>query len=177
MPALNQTAQTSGVGAVHINDLGKQLFIISPLSPIDGRDSATSVSYESLQMGDIPMTSRIPRLSYEHQEPLGRPSCPQCGQLCWFPERTEFAPGRVWNSWECESCTVRFQTSVVITSDTERRHSLPPDVIATSPHRRRLSADCRRKLTGRVAPAVFEPRRDRRGDPSHLWYSFHETDL
>lgn len=70
-----------------------------------------------LEMGDIPMASRIPRLSFEHQEPLGRPSCPRCGQLCWFPERMEFGSGRVWNSWECESCSTKFQTSVLITSD------------------------------------------------------------
>jgi hypothetical protein len=60
------------------------------------------------------MTSRIPRLSFEHQEPLGRPSCPLCGQLCLFPERMNYASGRIWNNWQCDGCTARFQTSVLL---------------------------------------------------------------
>jgi hypothetical protein len=60
------------------------------------------------------MVPCFPRLSFEHQEPLGRPSCPKCGQLCLFPERMEYAPGRVLNSWQCDGCRARFQTSAAM---------------------------------------------------------------
>jgi hypothetical protein len=66
------------------------------------------------QRGGILMTSRIPPLSFEHQAALGRPSCPRCGQLCLFPERMEYSPGRVRNSWQCDGCSERFQTSVMM---------------------------------------------------------------
>ena len=67
------------------------------------------------------MTSLFPQLSFEHQEPLGRPSCPKCGKLCLFPERIEYASARVWNDWRCDSCTLRFQTSVAMTPDTQQQ--------------------------------------------------------
>jgi hypothetical protein len=63
------------------------------------------------------MTSRVPTLSFEHQHPLARPSCPRCGQLCLFPERIEYDKGHVSNSWECEGCQARFKTSVAWTSE------------------------------------------------------------
>jgi hypothetical protein len=66
------------------------------------------------------MASRFPRLSFEHQELLGRPSCPKCGQLCLFPERMGYTPGRIWNSWQCDGCTARFQTSAVLAMGIER---------------------------------------------------------
>ena len=59
------------------------------------------------------MTSRVPTLSFEHQHPLARPSCPRCGQLCLFPERIRYDNGRVSNSWECESCDTMFETAIV----------------------------------------------------------------
>ena len=52
---------------------------------------------------------------------LGRPSCPKCGELCLFPERMEFASGRVRNSWRCDSCSGRFETSAVFSSNTDKR--------------------------------------------------------
>jgi hypothetical protein len=70
------------------------------------------------------MASHFPRLSFEHREPLGRPSCPKCGQLCLFPESMQYASGRVCNGWQCDGCTLRFQTSVAMTSDTDRSRAV-----------------------------------------------------
>jgi hypothetical protein len=67
------------------------------------------------------MTSLFPQLSFEHQDPLGRPSCPKCGELCLFPERMEFASGRVRNSWRCDSCSGRFETLAVFSLNTDKR--------------------------------------------------------
>ena len=65
------------------------------------------------------MTSLLPPLSFEHQSSLSRPSCPRCGELCLFPERMEYKSDHVWNSWHCDGCNARFQTSVAMTSDTD----------------------------------------------------------
>ena len=62
----------------------------------------------------------FPRLSFEHREPLGRPACPQCGHLCLFPEGMHYVSGRVWNTWQCDSCSARFQTSGMMTGNTDR---------------------------------------------------------
>src|SRR5476651_304106 len=85
------------------NNLSKGLFETVPVFTIYGHDKNTSFNYQSEHMEGIPMTSLFPQLSFEHQNPLGRPSCPKCGELCLFPERMQFASGRVRNSWRCDS--------------------------------------------------------------------------
>ena len=94
----------------------QSLFDKFPIFTVDGRDKTTSISYESGHMRSNPMNSLIPHLSFEHQKSLGRPSCPRCGQLCLFPERMEYAHGRVRNCWHCDRCHAGFETSVALTS-------------------------------------------------------------
>jgi hypothetical protein len=64
------------------------------------------------------MTSRVPQFSFEHRHPLGRPSCPRCGQLCLFPEQIAYVNGRVSNSWKCENCSACFETSATFNINT-----------------------------------------------------------
>jgi hypothetical protein len=67
------------------------------------------------------MTSRVPKLSFEHQHPLGRPSCPRCGELCLFPEQMGYSNGRVSNTWKCDGCNAAFETSASLSSDQRHR--------------------------------------------------------
>lgn len=46
-------------------------------------------------------------------EILGRPACPQCGEMMFAAIATQFmGRGRISNSWSCEACDHEFETSV-----------------------------------------------------------------
>lgn len=46
---------------------------------------------------------------------LGRPACPNCGEMLFAAVATEFrGKGRICNSWICDSCDHEFRTAVEI---------------------------------------------------------------
>jgi hypothetical protein len=60
------------------------------------------------------MSSLVPRLRFEHQHPLRRPSCPWCGEPCLLAEWTEYQDANIRNQWQCDGCHHSFKTSADI---------------------------------------------------------------
>ena len=60
------------------------------------------------------MTSHGARpMQYEHERYLGRPSCPQCGELCAIPEISQYeCDGQISHIWQCDACDGAFRTAV-----------------------------------------------------------------
>lgn len=52
-------------------------------------------------------------MRYLHERYFGRPSCPQCGELCTIPEFSQYqSDGQISHVWLCDVCDHEFRTAV-----------------------------------------------------------------
>lgn len=54
-------------------------------------------------------------LPYAHEQILGRPSCPRCGERLDVAEATKVSDlGHVRHDWRCDGCTYEFGTTIAL---------------------------------------------------------------
>jgi RNase P subunit RPR2 len=53
-------------------------------------------------------------MRYVHERYLGRPSCPQCGELVMAPRASEYRSddADIRHVWECDGCDYGFETRI-----------------------------------------------------------------